>query len=320
MTGELLHTYSRKRLAAMARSRQVSGWHDMRKADLIQALLDEELQQPSVPRRNGASLDRRDASPVRQNAAPDRNGASSRGTSRRLPKILLSTADAAADRLSAALVGPHWIRVEWAVTRETLLRAECALGPARHQARPILRLYDLSDDERLTHAVTHVSDVPIAADAEEWFVQVPQPEGTYQLQLGILAAAGRFHRLVTSEHFRTDDPVHRSVASALQRVPARSRHLARSADDPSQRHGLPLSIDVELVIRGRTLPHASVSILDDQVSANSEGVFEAALPTVEGRQVIPATVIGPEQRMRRTVVVALQRHTRFLGPQGPKDR
>ena len=33
-----LHSFTRKRLAAMARSRHVPGWHEMRKADLIKAL------------------------------------------------------------------------------------------------------------------------------------------------------------------------------------------------------------------------------------------------------------------------------------------
>lgn len=323
MTGELLHTYTRKRLAAIARSRRVSGWHDMRKADLIKALIAEDHRgrQPSL--RSGEDFADDPGQAAKNRQFHNGRRPSSPSQPRRLQiasRILLRSTARGGDRFCATAVSPHWIHAQWAVSCESLRRVERALGPARHTARPVLRLYDLSPDERLTHAVTFVSDTPIPADVHEWFVQADPPGGTYQLQLGILADDGDFHRLVSSDRIKTDAPRGGPVSPSVQQAPSRSWHTPPRVNGSVRQNELPLALDVELVIRGATLPQATVAIADEGITIESDGTFEHTLPLADGRQVIPTTVISPEGCLRRTVVVAIQRNIKHLEPQGPDDR
>ena len=75
------------------------------------------------------------------------------------------------DVLKAAAVSPEWMRAEWMISETSIRRVESALGQHRRSATPVLRLYEITDDECQTHGRTLVGDTDISLETNEWFVR-----------------------------------------------------------------------------------------------------------------------------------------------------
>jgi uncharacterized protein len=318
-----LHTFTRKRLAAMARSRHVSGWHEMRKADLIEALNaqpadDDPAAFPATfPVEHEFPAEHQGGACTNgwHSCAPDGNGARRTSLSSR---PLLQSEERPDDRFVARTVSPHWIRAEWSLSRRTLNRTQNALGVARLKAEPVLRLYEVADDERLTHAVTLVSDTRVAGDAHEWFVQVDRPGKIYQLHLGILTGEGEFHRLVSSDRIDTKEPL--SLPPAPLPAPPAAAFRGTNGHNPAGRTTIiPLKVEAELTIRGATHPRALLAVGSESLPLDGDGGFEYRWPLTDGRHVIPTTALSPDGRRQHTIVIALECNTKYLTPLEPDD-
>lgn len=322
MTVQVLRSYTRKRLAQMARRRGVPGWHDMRKEELIHTLTSDDR-----PRKAGEDAGQR---------TPRPNGVSPAA----VPLNRLPITRTGSDRLIVCAAAPHWVRATWKLTGATLERLSASLGPLRHDAVPVLRLYDVSGED--SHVRTRVCDVPIAPEASEWFVEVPQPGNTYELQFGALDACDRFHRLMTARRVTTplagirtstepigrpgeessrgpshmtDPPEHRCIPT-----PHWARLRGHRSSVPSEcEHVLTLQLDADLIVHGATDSQACVSVLGKPVAVRPNGLFEIQLPLGNGREVIPVVATTPDGRYRRTVVLGIERNTKRLEPQGPDD-
>jgi uncharacterized protein len=312
-----LHTLTRKRLAALARSRHVPGWHEMRKAELIKALKSQPDENdpsafpstfPVAHEHSGSNDDWRAGSP------DDLVGG------RRVVgfRPLLQTVDRDDDHFVANHVAPHWIRAVWSLSSRTLTRTQAALGVARLKAEPVLRLYEVAGDERLSHSVTHISDTRIAADAHDWFVQFDRPGGIYQLQLGILTQDGEFHRLISSDRIDTAEPLIRPAAQ-FARPPA-TETLDSNGHVPFGRTTIiPLIVEAELTIRGTTHPKAVMAIGTESLPLEEDGSFQYRRPLTDGRHVIPTTALSPDGRRQHTIVIALECNTKYLTPLGTDE-
>jgi uncharacterized protein len=319
-----LHTFTRKRLAAMARSRHVPGWHEMRKADLITALNAQPAEDdPSAfpatfPIEHEGPAEHQGGSASNgwhSSAASARNGA---GRTARQSRPLLHSEDRDDDRFVVRCVSPHWIRAEWKLSHRTLNRTQTALGIARLKAEPVLRLYEVADDERLTHAVTFVSDTGIPGDAHEWFVQVDQPGGIYQLHLGILTDDGEFHRLVSSDRIDTKEPLSLPAAPLAPSTSAASPGV--NGRKPAGRTTIiPLKVEAELTIRGTTHPRAMLAVGTESLPLDEDGSFQYRRSLADGRHIIPTTALSPDGRREHTIVIALECNTKHLTPLEPDE-
>jgi uncharacterized protein len=312
-----LQTLTRKRLAAMARRRHVPGWHEMRKADLIKALRaqPDENDPSAFPKTFPVHHESQLAGADWRSSSPDANGAT---RSRVGLRPLLQTADRDTDHFVAGPVSPHWIRAEWSLSHKTLARTQTALGVVCLKAEPVLRLYEVAGDDRLSHAVTFVSDTRIASDAHEWFVEVDRPGGLYQVQLGILTKDGEFHRLVSSDRIDTGEPLSLPAAPLPRQLPPAS--VSTNGRHPTGRTTIiPLSVEAELTLRGATHPQAVMAVGTESLPLAEDGSFEYRRPLTDGRHVIPATALSPDGRRQHTIVIALECNTKHLTPLEPDE-
>ena len=238
MTRVELESRTRKELAALAKRHQVPGWHPMKKAELVRALLkllpaaesrrrrsgrrpatarvDGSSQTPrqSTAHKNGNGRRKKPAGLTRTRTVQGRGGSNGRSSAPAAAQVrdglLLapnpngSRNGEQSDRLIVRVCTPHWLHAQWHLSRATIARAEAALGAEWHRAKPIIRVYDMTSDDAATNVKRWVRDVGVSGPTNSWCVPVDGPGHTYQLQIGYLAASGQFFILARSTPVRTE--------------------------------------------------------------------------------------------------------------------
>ncbi len=355
MTAAALKSYSCKDLARMAKLQGVVGWHAMRKEELVQAL----LKRAKSQRHNGTTVAGllqemgTERKSVIKNRADDANPMVDRRPMISAAKDLSFAGTASAnrgerDRLVVMVRDPYWLQVFWELTRQSIDRAQSAMGPHWHAAVPVLRLYKMGADGT-SALVRHIS---IHGGVSHWYVDVQEPPSEYRLEIGYLAANGQFYSLarsnsVTTPRAGTSDAVDENwtdVADNADRIFAMSggyssrgtslelqelleERLGRPMGTPMEtRFGdgaarvvsaaqkLRFSVDAELLVFGVSDPGAHVTLQGEPVPLRPDGSFSVRMSLADRRQVIPVIASSADGLEQRTIILAVERNTKVLEP------
>ena len=299
MTADALKDCNKRRLAQMAKERGITGWHAMRKDQLIRALSAPRLAPASAKEKAGAR-------PSSSNGSPRKSGppvGSSTGNGRAIPRkghtplgngrttpgngrtTTPATPQPAAppvhtldhacqkDRIIVLTRDSYWLHAYWELSRATLSRAQAALGQEWHTARPILRVMDVSSEDTTSAAERHVRDIPIHGGVNNWYIDVLEPPRSYRVDIGYLSRQGRFYVLARSNVATTPkagvtDPLEENW-SDVQKQFDRMEHPAAFAHGPN---GNRMAIDLRDLFEER-LRHPMSSLSFQNLTA-------AALPSL----------------------------------------
>ncbi len=301
-----------------------------------------ESVKPALPTRTVAEQARR-THPVQTPRAT--NSARNGTTPQRHVRRDISTAgphESVTEELTAVAHDPHWIHARWVLKRTTVLRAEAALGAQWFRSVPVIRVFALDVDEVKGVSANWVRDVEIHGECDHWFVPVENPPGAYKLEIGYAVPRGPFFALAKSRKVTTPRP----GSKAAERLgwnrgngngaPARTGLSRSPVTDPqfekflaaravsyalgngnvraggSQESSFAFSLDAELIVSGTAGPQCQLTLQGETVKVGRDGRFTAKLPLLDGRQVIPATAIGPNGTEQRTIVLAVDRNTKEL--------
>lgn len=154
MTAATLRSLTAKDLAQMARERGVSGWHSMRKEELVGVLIRIARRKATADAKTGG----RNRVPV--NGSPLRSDR--RARARRVedsPQVkrmisqlhsklatvknlaaVIPEGQARQDRLVVMVRDPYWLHAYWELSPRSVDRAQAAMGQRWHGAQPVLRL------------------------------------------------------------------------------------------------------------------------------------------------------------------------------------
>lgn len=340
MSPDCLRDYSRKQLELIARRQGVPNIRQLRKQDLIDVLATSPERPPSTKRTPGATP------PL--NARPRKTPVNrpSRGET---PSSSPSTAALpVADEIDLELMDSQWLRATWRISQPTRDRAIAALGMHWHRSSLVLQLIDVTPED---HPVPlgKSAEYVLPAGTGVWYLHLPAADRTFRISLGYRSPAGKFHLLLRSRpvsparmrphmapsDVSTNEPIgthnpgtagNKSVATVPQRPSDRSggvtaletapwrSPLATDFDGPP-----PLTVDVELIVRGLTHQAAIVTLQSRPLTVAADGSFAERMPLEAGRQVIPIVATAPDGSGERTVVVALDLSNRELEPRTYDD-
>ena len=327
MTRKELQTRTRKELVILAKRYGVQGWHPMKKAELVSAI----TKAVRKAERQGRGKNNLSPFPAPTNGrrSPDRRAPNVARLRKTAPvareKDLATRAKKTVDdTLVAEVFELNWLRASWHLSPKAIDRAAVALGAEWHQARPIIRVQHLEDDVDGSGVETVESDVSITGDSDVWFVRVQHPEGNYRLQIGYITPKGRFFALARSKPMNPMNSVTGDSASihaeerrsSVFRRPEDSGILQRGPanGDGSQAQQFDLNLETELVVRGKTHPASSVTLLGESISVATDGVFQVTCPLNDGREVLPAVAVSPDGAEQRTVILGIEQNTKSLEP------
>jgi len=356
MTSEALKDYNKRRLAQLARDKGIAGWHAMRKDQLIRALAASRSPSPKKkkPRPAAVSPARRKKPGSAAAPPPPRRSAAS---ARRLAPAPAPdhTLDHACqkDRIIVLTRDSYWLHAYWELSRTTLSRARAALGHDWHEARPILRVMDVSSEDTTSSAERHVRDIPIHGGVNNWYIDVLEPPRSYRVDVGYVSRRGKFYVLARSNVATTPragvtdalDENWISVQKQFERIhnptpngngshqplaaidlrdlfeerlrrPMSSANLQNLATTPLPPLGrdFHFQVDAELIVYGTTEPNARVTLQGEPVNLRSDGSFTVRFSLPDSRQIIPAVAASSDGSEERTIVLAVERNTKELEP------
>lgn len=259
----------------------------------------------------------------------------------------------AKDRIVVVVRDPYWLHVFWELTHQSVQRAEAALGQDWHGARPILRVYDVSAQDTTSTAEGVVRDVDIHGGCNNWYIEVTQPPRSYRVDVGYVSKRGQFYVLARSNVVTPpkagvsdaiDENWSESDAKQADRLYAMSSGFDPSAGDTralkeflEERFRRPLHapalantptpplpggkerkfffhIDAEMIVFGRSVPGARVTIQGEPVKLRPDGTFTMRYSFPDGRQILPAIAESADGVEERKIVLAVERNTKELEP------
>ncbi len=253
------------------------------------------------------------------------------------------------DRLVVMVRDPYWLHAYWELGRRSIRRAEVAMGPHWHAARPVLRLNEVSRNGTTSAARKTVRDIEIHGGVNNWYIDVQDPPKSYQVEVGYLAPGNRFYCLARSNVVCTPlpgsaDTFDRNwaeVAKECDRVYAMTagsteqeangdlkdvfeEHMHRPMGDSllaqfgpgagAARQDFRFQIDTELIVHGVTQPDARVTLRGEPVRLRPDGSFAVRFSLPDRRHVLPVVANSGDGAEQRTIVLAIDRNTKVMEP------
>jgi uncharacterized protein len=350
MTAEALNECNKRDLAQLAKEKGITGWHAMRKDQLIRAL----STSRSAPAK-GRKKKVLQAAATGRRKKPSAPGVAGRGKAATAPAAPTQTLDHACqkDRIIVLTRDSYWLHAYWELSRTTLARARAALGQDWHAARPILRVMDVSSEDTTSAAERHVRDISIHGGVNNWYIDVLEPPRSYRIDIGYLSRRGRFYVLARSNVVTTPkagvtdtlDENWANVQKQFERIQNPSSNgngtthhntqidlrdlfeerLRRPMNSATMQNlattALPhlgrdfhFQIDAELIVYGTTEPNAKVTLQGEPVQLRNDGTFTVRFSLPDSRQIIPAVSSSADGTEERTIVLAVERNTKELEP------
>ena len=219
ITAASLQSQKQKELAQLARQQGITGWHSMRKAQLIGALLEQARKQGKSKKKTAkpkASQEKPIKSAVRVPRKPgkgDRRADTAiakkiraqREQEEQLKDLALimdarrSHTTPEKDRIVLVVRDPYWVQAYWEITRSSVSRARAAFGGDWHSAQPVLRLMKISNDGNTNAVEEVVEEIPIHGGVSNWFINVKACSKNYRVVIGyVCKLSERFHLIAKS--------------------------------------------------------------------------------------------------------------------------
>jgi hypothetical protein len=212
----------------------------------------------------------------------------------------------------------------------------------------VLRLFQISNDGSAVLA----REITIHGGVNHWYVDVQNPPQPYRMEIGYVTAGGQFYCLarsntVTTPPAGTSDSVdenwvdidqnadrifamsggysQRGTSLELQELleerqrrpmgsPMQTRYGGGAARVHAEATELPFAVDAELIVYGVSHPHAHVTLQGEPVLLRPDGSFTVRMRLPDRRQVIPVIASSPDGVEQRTIILAVERNTKVLGP------
>ncbi len=256
------------------------------------------------------------------------------------------------DRLVLMVRDPYWLHACWEVTRQSVERARAAMAEHWHSAQPTLRVMAVETGATTSTAECALRDIPVHGGVKNWYIDVKDPPKSYRVDLGYLAANGKFFVISRSNIVSTPKPGSSDaidenwsdIAENYEKIYAQSggytddgnkgelqelfeERLRRPMGAPLvTRYGMgaermlgrtrefQFEVEAEMIVFGTTHPDAHVQLGGEPVKIREDGSFTVRMSMPDRRQVIPIVASSNDGVEQRTIVLAIERNTKVMEP------
>lgn len=355
-----LDSYTAKDLAQMAKREGVAGWHSMRKEQLIKALSKLEKKSGKSVRKSRAKIGKtnglqngnsKQKTPIAEKKTPRRIREAHRLAGERKDISSISP-NGDTDRIVLMVRDPYWLHAYWEIGNRSVIRAKAAMAEQWHTAKPVLRVLKSSAKSTTSAAEGVDRDIEIHGGVNNWFIDVNDPPMNFRVEIGYLAANGKFFAVsrsnsVTTPKSSSSDMSAQTwadMATNCDKILAQSGAFDQAGNDGELQRlfeerlkrpmGSPMitrfgvgaeaaienerdfsvEVDTEMIVYGATQPDAHVMLGGEPVQINSDGTFTIRLSMQDGRKVLPVISSSGDGKQQQTVILAVERNTKTMEP------
>lgn len=344
-----LKSYTAKDLAQMAKREGVTGWHSMRKEQLIQALTKLEKKNGKATKPAKAKKSAVKTSPPRQVPKKIREAHRLAGERKDISSISPS---GDTDRIVLMVRDAYWLHAYWEIGNRAVIRAKAAMAEQWHTARPVIRVLKSSATASNSAAESIDRDIEIHGGVNNWFIDVNDPPKSFRVEIGYLADSGKFFSVARSNTVTTPKSNSRDMAdnnwadmaNNCDKILAQSGAFESAGNDGELQRlfeerlkrpmGSPMitkfgvgaeavmererefsiEVDTEMIVYGATQPDAHVMLGGEPVNINPDGTFTIRLSMQDGRKVLPVISSSGDGTKQQTVILAVERNTKAMEP------
>ncbi len=255
------------------------------------------------------------------------------------------------DRFVLIVRDSFWLHVYWELRSRLIERAKAAMGHTWHTAVPALRLFRIIADGVNNPRREQVRDIQIHSGVNNWYVDVQDPPGTFQVEIGFLSREGNFFPIASSNIVQTpesqvvegttkldghwgsvsedfdriykmsggmkenNEQLKRVFEEQLRRsmsLPLISRFGTRNVGFERTKRHFDFKVEADVVLYGNTDPSVQISIKGEPVRIAPDGTFSVRYPIAEKRQVFPIDAKSSDGIETQQVIIAIERNTKVL--------
>jgi hypothetical protein len=244
-------------------------------------------------------------------------------------------------------IDPDWVHAYWEVTGASLDEARRSLGHYFEGAERALRVRRIDGSEGRHTAEQFYVNVGDAA--RNWYIKIPQPDSTYQADIGLKTSHGDFYVLATSNAIRVPRKGMSDVIDEKWTNPAKgyfekvyalsggfqvgmgSLELQQKMEElmrgdissgavgsfamgsgvigAKKERAFWLRVGAELIVYGATDSRAKVTLMGQPVQLRPDGTFSARFALPDGVRDIPITALSPDGIEEREIRITVTRET-----------
>lgn len=236
------------------------------------------------------------------------------------------------DRVSLIVRDQFWLQANWEIMARSVERARVAMGPHWHGAVPVLRLFRYVSEGNSSPRREIERNVRVHGGVSKWYIDVKSPPARFQVELGYLSRSfdGNFFMITSSNVVETPqmpvidqlDSLDGNWTSSAKnydytRMTGASTKLAKNVMPISQtklatKTSLPLQLDLELVVSGKTTPTTQLRLQGETVKLGKEGGFSVKFPfPEEPRTVLSIDAYSADGNAAQKIIISAKRDTRI---------
>jgi hypothetical protein len=256
------------------------------------------------------------------------------------------------DRVVLLVRDAYWLHAHWRFTRQTVSRAQAALAEQWHTAKPILRLLEVNGGSTTSTAERVARDIEIHGGVNNWYIDIKNSPKSFRVDVGYLAANGRFYSLGRSNTVTTPRPGNSdvldedwselgddydriyamsggfeemNVRSDLQELfeeqlrrpmgaPAATRYGAGASRVVRKGSTLDFKVDADVIIYGQVKTGSYITLAGEPVKLRPDGTFTVRMSMPDQRQILPVVAQSSDGIEQRTTVLSINRNTKKMEP------
>lgn len=247
------------------------------------------------------------------------------------------------NRIVIQVRDPYWLFAYWEVSQRKLNSVIEKYGNALHNARRVLRVYDITAIAFSGNNSNSFFDITINDVAKNWYVNVGNPGRSYCIDIGLVLADGRFvlfarsnfvttpidgPSLVTDEEWMiVEDDFNKlyglsaglgiglSSGELRKQIKTKLKNLSSGVlSSPGVTTAAPnrnfwMVVNTELIVYGATQPGAELTVQGKPIKLNEDGTFSLRFALPDGEQVIPVRAVSPDKVEERVITPVVKKNT-----------
>lgn len=242
---------------------------------------------------------------------------------------------------------PYWMHTYWEITSAKVGALKAQFGEQTINAsRLVLRLLDVNNAS--PEKPNAIQDHDIAGGTNNWYLQAPNSDCSYCVEIGFLSPDGRFFLIARSnvvhtpragvsdvydEQWMTLEEYDRvyglsgglgiGLSSGEIRKQMKKKFDAMMSSGgissvssgsfgkkkEEKKRDFFLIVDTELIVYGVTVPDAKLTIQGVEKKLNPDGTFSARFALPDGKQVIPVTAVSSDKVDTITITPVAEKKT-----------